>query len=385
MTSVETTTTSSTLRPEARLLLLLATPRWSQDIDVAARQLLDDHPDLDWAYLLDQALRQHVLSLVGRNITQHRLWQLPRDRIRIPHPWLYSAAYEANVRRNRSLFTEFGRIFRALDKSDVRYAVRKGPVLCATVYDDPGIRRMSDLDVLIERDSLPAATEALTGLGYAQGMLSPEGTRVVPYERSTTLFWNMHLNNALPFKKPTTDPDVDVFDVDLCLDLFQRRSAGSVDIGRVLDRVAPRRICGVESFALSPLDHLLDICLHLYKEATSYLSIERGRDINLMRFLDVAESARVSSPELLEQLVRHATELNASRELYYALHYTAMLYPDSVPADLLDRLAPADRDYLDEYGTLEDRPGRWSQGFLERLFNPDRRRELTGGSTIPYR
>jgi hypothetical protein len=385
MTSpVVPTSSVSALRPEARLLLVLASPRWTPEIDAAARKLIADHDDLDWAYLFDQALRQQVLSLVGRNITHHRLWQLPTDHYRIPHPWVYSAAYEANTRRNRSLFTEFARIFRALDRSGVRYAVRKGPVLCANVYDDPGIRRMSDLDVLIERDSLPQAAKVLIDLGYAQGTLSMEGTRVIPYERSTELFWGMHLNNALPFKKPTTDPEVDVFDVDLCLDLFQRRSAGSVDIGLVLERAVPQLICGTESYALSPLDHLMDVCLHLYKEACSYLSIERGRDINLMRFLDVAESVRVSSHELLDQLVDHATELNGVRELYFALHYAAILYADSIPSDLLDRLAPADLSYLDAYGTLEDKPGQWRQGFLDRLFNPHRKLELSGGSTIPY-
>jgi hypothetical protein len=193
----------------------------------------------------------------------------------------------------------------------------------------------------------------------------------------------VHLNNALPFVKPTSDPEVLSFEIDLCLDLFQKRSAGSIDTSAVLDRAEAAVICGEQSFALSALDQLLDICLHLYKEATSYLSISQGRDINLLRFIDVVESVRVTPPGVLAQLPRYAAEVGAERELYFALFHASVLYADAIPPELLAELRPEDRGYLDEYGALEGRTRRWSQGFLDRLFNPGRRFELPGGSSIP--
>jgi hypothetical protein len=193
----------------------------------------------------------------------------------------------------------------------------------------------------------------------------------------------VHMNNALPYIKPTTDPEVVSFEVDLCFDLFQKRSAGQVDTGAVLGRARPTVICGEPSFALSPLDQLIDICLHLYKEATSYLSISQGRDMNLLRFIDVVETIRVTPPADLAKLPLHAEEVNAQREVYFALFHASLLYPDAVPADLLARLEPADRGYLDEYGQLEDRTMRWSQGFIDRLFDPRRALELPRKSSIP--
>jgi hypothetical protein len=370
---------TSTMRPEARLLLDLAVPRWGPASARTARHWLDAKLALDWPYFLDQALSQQVICMVGRNLAHH----LPRDRALLPHTWVYSAAYEANSRRNRSLFTEFGRILRALTERGVRHAVRKGPSLCALAYDDPGIRRMSDLDLLIERESLDTAAELLTDLGYAQGVPSATGDRIVPHERKTHLFWAVHLNNALPFLKPTTEPEVRWFEVDLCFDLFQKRSAGSVDVGTVLDRARPAVICGEPSFALSSLDQLLDIGLHLYKEATSYLSIAQSRDLVLARFIDVTESLRVTSPADLERLPSYVRSLAAERELYFALYHTSLLYPDAVPTDLLKQLEPEDRSYLDEYGALENRTRRWRQGFLARLFHPDRWTELPAASSIP--
>ncbi|MFC4857321.1 nucleotidyltransferase family protein [Actinophytocola glycyrrhizae] len=371
--------TVTTLRPENDLLLALAEPRWSRDSADAVQKWRDAREPMDWPYFLDQVLCQQVICTVGRNLGR----QLPRDKSILPHLWIYSAAYETNVRRNRSLFAEFGRVLQALNQREVRYAVRKGPALCALVYDDPGIRRMSDLDILIDRESLNTAAEVLAELGYAQGVPSPGGDRVVPHERRTRMFWAVHLNNALPFLKTTSDPDVRWFEIDLCFDLFQKRSAGSVDVRAVLDRARQVVICGEPSFALDPLDQLLDLCLHLYKEAASLLSITQGRDLNLARFLDVRETVRVTPQALLDRLPRYAKEIGADRELYFALHHTCQLYPGAVPDHVVDQLEPQDRAYLDEYGGLEGRTGRWKQGFVDRLFNSDRWMELPSASSIP--
>jgi hypothetical protein len=50
---------------------------------------------------------------------------------------------------------------------------------------------------------------------------------------------------------------------------------------------------------------------------------------------------------------------------------------------VLADLAPGDLAYLDEYGELDGRTGRWSEDFTTRLFNPHRARELADRSSIP--
>lgn len=373
-----------TLRPEARLLHTLATPRWSDEAHALARHILTGHREMDWSYFLDQALRHHVVPLVGRNLQYSRVWQPQEDGVLIPYPWIYSAAYEANSRRNRALFGEFRRIFHDLRGAGVRHAVRKGPVLCHAVYEDAGTRRMADLDLLIEEESFPEVRRVLTELGYAQGLQSANGAVITPYARATRAFWSMHLTNKLPFKKPTSDPDVDFFEVDLCLNLFQRKSRGAADTRTLLDRSVPLRMCGTDARVLAPADHLLDVCLHLYKEATSHLSIERGKDITLQRFLDVAEAVRLMDGGAAKEFTALAAQSGAEREVYFALAFARRLYPDAVPESLAESLRPDDLGYLDEYGELDGKAGRWTTAFLDRLFDPDRRRQVAGSSTIPH-
>src|SRR5262245_51673994 len=100
------------LRREVRFLLAVAVPRRGAASQAAIAEWLAAKTPMDWSYFLDQALRQQVVSMVGRNLARH----LPRDKAVLPHRWIYSAAYEANARRNRSLFAEFGRILRALNQ-----------------------------------------------------------------------------------------------------------------------------------------------------------------------------------------------------------------------------------------------------------------------------
>jgi hypothetical protein len=85
----------------------------------------------------------------------------------------------------------------------------------------------------------------------------------------------------------------------------------------------------------------------------------------------------------LAHLPEFVRTVGAERELFFALHHTSLLYPDAVPAELLRALEPPDRDYLDEYGELEQRTQRWKQGFLDRLFDSQRWTELPGPSSIP--
>ncbi|WEH12239.1 nucleotidyltransferase family protein [Streptomyces sp. VNUA24] len=370
------------VRREAHLVHAMARLDWNDELDSAVRSILAGPEPIDWAYLVDQCLRQHVMPLVGRNVSRHRLWHSGDGNYLIPYPWIFSAAYEANLRRNRSLFREFATIFRELNKAGVRYAVRKGPVLCESIYRDVGIRRMNDLDLLVERDT--GAEKVLADLGYAQGIVAENGCSVTPYARSTKAFWALHVNNKLPYKKVTTDPDVVYFEVDLCVDLYQKNSSGAADMDAILDRAVTMDIGGEPAYVLAPEDHLLDLCLHLYKEAVSLLTIEWGKDLTLQKFLDVATSLKRSSRETLSNFC-DAAQNGGARDVHFVLHHTRTLYPDAVPDFLIEALAPDSMDHLDEYGSLDGKTARWASGFLERLFDSNRERLVAEKSTVPHR
>ncbi len=78
--------------------------------------------------------------------------------------------YRAQVAaRNATQTAGMTPVYRALDDAGVPFLLLKGAALNATFYPSPDIRDMSDVDVLIQPDDLPAADAALRRAGCRAG------------------------------------------------------------------------------------------------------------------------------------------------------------------------------------------------------------------------
>ena len=361
------------------LILLLADVTVRREAMDAAIALLDSG-DVDWASFVDAAARHKVLPLIGRNLVRLGV----ETRGGNPYPLLFAFAYVGNRARNETLAGEYSRVFAALERADVVFAVRKGFFIAEHFYGDSGVRQSNDLDLLVERSDVERAGAVLESLNYAQGKLNESRQRVEPFSRETRLFWKLNLSNELPFLKPALRDDVPVFNVDLCHNLFQKHAGASIDTGEVLARRERSFICNTEAWAMSPADALLDICAHLHKEATSVLFVNEGVDLQLSKFLDVALVSRRTTDaswDLFLSTVRRAT---AERIAFYSLYFAESLFPGSVPTRVLETLAPSDLGYLDDFGTMDGETTRWMLPFRERLFHPERHREAST-TKVPMR
>ncbi|MFB7947450.1 nucleotidyltransferase family protein [Kitasatospora phosalacinea] len=347
--------------------------------------LNDRRHELDWAWLVHQGARHQVLPLIGFNVKRFRLHQpVDGDADLVPYRWLLTSALEGNRQRNEALRAEFARILTAARDLGVAHAVRKGPLLCEHLYPDPATRRMSDLDLLVSKEGAEALGEALGELGYVQGRLSGDGTSVEAFSRSTRKFWSMYVSNALPFVKPASHPYVEVFALDLCLDLTPAAGDGAAErTAEFLSRTVPVVTCGVPSRRLAPEDELLDLCVHLHKEADARHYIALGQDLALSKFIDVACTVARSTPDVQERFAARVAELGVRESVFFALYYARELYPALVPVELVDSVRPSDSRVLDEYGYLDGRPSAWRSTFRERLFSSGRSSEANDARSLP--
>lgn len=114
---------------------------------------------LDWD-LLSRLAREHGLSpLLYSHLQRHfPLAVASRQEHRLK-------LFETGV-RNLSLSAALLNILEALRNAGIRALAYKGPTLAAALYGDIAWREISDLDILIDRPSFPAAREVLSGLGY---------------------------------------------------------------------------------------------------------------------------------------------------------------------------------------------------------------------------
>ncbi|MFF5980673.1 nucleotidyltransferase family protein [Streptomyces olindensis] len=372
---------------ETDLLIALSRLHLSAETVEACREfILGQSETIDWGSFIDQAARHKVLALVSRHILRHRLFDDAKNgHWAIPYWWLYENVYYSGRRRNRALSDEFGKVIRWLDDGGLPYAIRKGPVISERLYRDPGIRRMGDMDILIAREDTTRLAAALEDLGYVQGRVSANGNTVQQFNRSTQVYWRMHVKtNSLPFVKIANVEQVESFNIDVCFNISQPRSDSVTNTVDLLERRVRTEICGEMSWALSLDDQFIDLCAHLHKEATSAYYIKGGFDLELLKFLDIAlVCAESSEKDLWAAIGKQTEKYNAGQSVYYALYHTALLYPDAVPTEILDRFRPSDVGFLEEYGTFEGRPQKWDTPFLNRLFDAKRVRHIAGVNIPP--
>ncbi|MFF4804440.1 nucleotidyltransferase family protein [Streptomyces sp. NPDC001351] len=372
------------MRGESSLLLALARLVLDERTLAECRALLAEHGrKFDWGYFIDRAARHRLLPLVGRHITRHRLFHGEPGMPAIPYHWVYEAAYLATRDRAALLAEEYGQVIDALTTHGPAFAVRKGPTV-SCLYGDPGLRRSNDLDLLVDRADLPALAEVLASLGYREGWLDEGGTRLLDYRRTTRMFWQVNLPNALPLVKLANRELVESYRVDICFDIFPARSEASCSTIEMLAGSVPFPMFGRVGPALGPADRFIDLCTHLHKESTSLYYIENGSDLELLKFHDVALAALSITEEKEWSAVRAAaSRYRADRSVYYALHHVSLLYPEAVPPVEVAHFEPADTAYLDEYGTFDGRPGPWGTPFLDRLFDVSRPDRVATASSIP--
>ena len=381
MTHLDVTTDG--LEAHARLLLLLGRPTVpAADLEEARR--LVDGGAVDWGAFVEASARHKLLPLVARNLVDGRLDRGDRGdgSNGIPFAWLYPYAYLANRSRNQTTSDEVRRVVSELSRAGVRHAVRKGFVLAEEFYSDTGARRINDLDLLVARSDAPRVHDVLTSLGYAQGRIARDADVVEPFSRATQVFWRTNLGNQLPYVRLGGQMDVPVHNVDLCHEIFQPNLGIACATEDLLDRARPVRLCGTDTWRLGDVDLLLDLCAHLHKEATGLLFVEGGTDLQVSKFLDLAVVGAATDAPTWDAFVARVTELGADEVVFYALWFTARLYPAAVPGHVLGSLRPADTSYLDVGGDRDGHPTTWSVPFPERLFSGPR---VAAPSLVPHR
>lgn len=157
-------------------------------------------------------------------------------------------SYHATALRNLLLLHELGTCLRALTAAALPVIVLKGAALIETVYANPSLRPMGDVDLLVHGHDLATAREVLDGLGYEARWIETHPGAVTEYE------------NEVAFCKPgKVDTWVDVHWGLFNSPYYQDRIA--LDWFWATARAAP--IADVPTLVLGPEGLLIHLCGHL--------------------------------------------------------------------------------------------------------------------------
>jgi hypothetical protein len=265
-------------------------------------------PDV-WPAVLDLAAAEQVAPLL------HRAWRdapgLPeKARARLHRAYVETAA------RNTLLLDELARALDRLDQADVPVIVAKGAALAETLYGNPALRPMVDIDLIVHGADLDRAIAALGPLGYGAppAELAP-GARLA-YDNEVSL----------------GRPDPRAVPIELHWSLFddphyQRR----VPMGWFWATTEAASVAGRPARVLGPDALLLHLCGHLWLHHAG---------AGLLWHHDVAELLTRRAGDLdWPSVVRFAADWDLVRPLRAVLAAVAADWAAPVPATVLEALA----------------------------------------------
>jgi hypothetical protein len=215
----------------------------------------DDAPDAraleacDWTRLERLAAHHAVVPIVYRAV-EARASSVPRDVLR--RLWL---GYRATVLRNRAVAELTADLARRLSAASVSGILLKGAALVRTLYADPGLRHVGDVDLLLDERDVPRVASLLDVMGFRRF------GRPLRKEWPTCEFHDVYVR----------DRDRSI-PVELHWRLFEDYLPYVFDLAEVWRRALP--VAGLPGMlTMAPEHELAHLCLHLERHALVYRSL----------------------------------------------------------------------------------------------------------------
>lgn len=260
--------------------------------------------------LIAQAARHGVGPSLRKRLVEQGLFDaLPavaRDEL--------DAQYVDGTARAMARYHELGILLDRLADAGIPVIALKGIYLARAVYPEPGLRPMSDMDLLFREQDLERVQWLLLQLGYTREDVDRPIADYLP------------VRHQLPsFERPGAT----------CIEVhmrIERPSAGfSIDHTGLWERARHWPLGGRPLLALSPEDLLLHLCLHgMY---------HHGFRVGLSALTDIARVVRVE-PLAWDSFVERAGCWRASSTAFYGLELARRMLGAEVPDAVLSALTP---------------------------------------------
>lgn len=141
--------------------------------------------DFDCDELIDESIRQTVFPQIFSNIKEKAAPNADK---------LFSQIIAKNIR------VEYGHneVHKVLSDNSIPYVVLKG-VASASYYNEPMLRMMGDVDILVAPDNIAAADNALKSIGFVTDSALESDHKHIAYKRRDGLICELHRSiNGIP-------------------------------------------------------------------------------------------------------------------------------------------------------------------------------------------
>ncbi|MNM18826.1 hypothetical protein D3C81_291240 [compost metagenome] len=327
---------------------------------------------LNLQYLIALAIKHKVLQLVG----QHLISLDINGKIDYQYKRLFDFYYLGNKERNKAIFTQFTLIIENFERHNIKAVPLKGAYLAPYVYKDLGLRSLNDLDFLLSVDDLDKASKLIGEMGFIPGNFNRRTDEIKPASRKNVLAHRMLGGNLYQHVKKNDNPFLKCLSIDFSFDVDLKRNFHASR--ELLAHAVESNIFGNKIFLLKPIDFLIHLCIHLYKESSNIQWVTFQQECNLIKFCDLREFFLNHADTLRpEQIAIRANELAAVKAVYFSFYYLGEIYLDEFSKNVLELLPISDTDFLEEFNSYDMRTTqKWRKTFWERFFSLSNKDEI---------
>ena len=254
-------------------------------------------------------------------------------------------------------------LFKILNEmNNINYAIIKGEALSYLAYNQVSQRKSNDIDILVSRDSLSSLKKILYRNGFATKNISREDEILILSGSHQITTWKKRISNNSYLK------------IDINFDVFWGEYSGTrMNINNFLDETIKIDLYGFSVKTLNPLNTMIQLILHHYKEMNSIYHLATHNSINVDMFKDIYYLWKNNIKSItLEALYDISVEYDIMPYVYYILFYVNQIYSDSeLNKYVLKFQTDEGESLLNTYGLAKDEKKLWKVDFKTRLQTDD--------------
>lgn len=284
--SISAQTQPLTTNKETALLVYCANTKINSETAVKIKQLIQS--EIDWNYLIKLAIWHRVQTLLYSSLKQTCLEEVPQKVLESLH-----TDCQKITLNNLFLTHKLINILQLLTDNNIPAIPFKGSVLAASAYGNLGLRKFSDIDILVKKQDIPKTIEILQSQKYQTKAYLTEARQDLQ-----DVFCEYSLLSE----------DSRVL-IDLHWEFTPTYFAFKPNFDTLWERLQPISLAGHNVLQLSLEDSLLYLCVHGCKDLWQRLAW----------ICDIAELIK-SHPEIhWTKLLEEAKKQNCERMLLLGL------------------------------------------------------------------
>ena len=293
-------------------------------------------PDIDWNIFLKKARNEGISPLVFSRLPEIAAhYDLPE----------YVAEelkkdYYLNATKNALIFEELKKVLGLFNQSKLQVIVMKGAALAETIYGNPALRPMSDVDLLVKKENLRQVDELLKKLGY-----SPADRSVDDVDFTSTYLTTLDYRN--PIKN---SPSFHIHWHFVNSTIPNESYINHIKMEDIWQDAVKTNIADIETWVMAPHHLLIHLSEHALRVTHSLSKLSYFCDID--RAINYYENPPI--PPLpkggkgdyygksldWDLLVRDTFKFNLNKMVYTTLYFSRYFIKAKVPEDVLLKLRP---------------------------------------------